>query len=174
VELILTKDVPNLGIANEVVTVKDGYARNYLLPSKLAIIATEANKKERAKKIERAMVRREARMAEAQELADRLTRIRVSFTRKTSDEGRLFGSVTKEEICDALKDQHHIELDKRCVQMTAGLKELGEHAVKIKVESGIVGMLNVQIASDRPLKYDDAPVAEEVVETEAVEASEEE
>ena len=81
-ELILTKDVATLGIANEVVRVKDGYARNYLLPNKLAIIATKASRIERASKIKKALERKKERLSQAQELADRMSRIHIEFTRK--------------------------------------------------------------------------------------------
>jgi large subunit ribosomal protein L9 len=167
VELVLTKDVPNVGIANEVVTVKDGFARNYLLPQKMAVVATPSILKERANKIERAKERKQKCISEAMELAERINKLRVNFLRKTSEEGRLFGSVTKEEIADALKADHLIEVDKRMIVVPNNhIKEIGETVVKVKLETGIVGLLTVEVKSENiPEKVEEAPVvAEEVVE----------
>lgn len=144
-ELILTKDVPNVGIADEVVRVKDGFARNYLLPRKLAVVATGAAVIERASKIQRAKERKAIRLAEASELAERMSRLKVSFERKASEEGRLFGSVTKDEIVTALADLHHITIDRKQMHLPVALKTLGEVQVKIRLETGISGILNVEI-----------------------------
>jgi len=147
-ELILTKDVPSLGIANEVVRVKPGYARNYLLPNHLAIVATPGAVKERAGKIAKALERKKAQLAQAQELAERISRISISFTRKSSEEGRLFGSVTKEDIADQLKESHFIEVDKRLVSMENPIKLVGEHQVRVRLESGVSSLLTVHVISE--------------------------
>ena len=144
-ELILTQDVPNVGIANEVVRVKDGFARNYLLPRKLAVIATNASVNERAAKIQKAKERKAIRLAEASELAERMSRLKVSFERKASEEGRLFGSVTKEDIVSALAELHHITIDRKQMHLPTALKTLGETQVKIRLETGISGILFVEI-----------------------------
>jgi len=174
-QLILVKDVPNVGIANEIVKVKDGYARNYLLPQNLAVIATQGNLKERAKKIEAAKERKQVRMGEAQELADRMNRIQVTFERKSSEEGRLFGSVTKEEIVEALAELHHIEVDRRLIHLPHALKTVGETLVKVKLEQGISAQLSVVIETDQEIqaKIDAAEAAEEVATEEVVEEQEE-
>ena len=176
-ELILTKDIPNVGIANEVVRVKDGFARNYLLPKKLAVIATAAAKVERAAKIEKAVERKKQRLSEAQELADRMSRLSLKFLRKSSEEGRLFGSVTKEEIAEQLAADHHIEIDRKQVSINQALKTLGETPVKIKLETGISTVITVMIESENyPELTAAAPVVEEVAEEteEAVQTVEEE
>lgn len=147
-ELILTQDVPNVGIADEVVRVKDGFARNYLLPRKLAVIATSATVKERAVKIQKAKERKAIRLAEASELAERMSRLKVSFERKASEEGRLFGSVTKEDIVSVLAELHHITIDRKQMHLPVALKALGEVQVKIRLETGISGILNVEIVPE--------------------------
>ena len=147
-ELILTQDVPNVGIANEVVRVKDGFARNYLLPRKLAVIATSASVNERAAKIQKAKERKAIRLAEASELAERMSRLKVSFERKASEEGRLFGSVTKEDIVSALAELHHITIDRKQMHLPTALKTLGETQVKIRLETGISGVLAIEITPE--------------------------
>jgi large subunit ribosomal protein L9 len=148
VELILIKDVPNLGLANEVIKVKDGYARNYLLPQHLAVVATAGVKKERSKKIERAIERKKAALSAAQELAERIGRLKIEFVRKSSDDGRLFGSVTKEEIVDAMKSVHLIELERRMILLIQPLKSVGEHVVKLKFDGGVFCNLMVHINAE--------------------------
>ena len=147
-ELILTQDVPNVGIANEVVRVKDGFARNYLLPRKLAVIATNASVNERAAKIQKAKERKAIRLAEASELAERMSRLKVSFERKASEEGRLFGSVTKEDIVSALAELHHITIDRKQMHLPTAIKTLGETQVKIRLETGISGILTIEITPE--------------------------
>tara|TARA_B100001121_G_C18614879_1_gene586312 strand:- start:280 stop:819 length:540 start_codon:yes stop_codon:yes gene_type:complete len=147
-ELILTQDVPNVGIANEVVRVKDGFARNYLLPKKLAVIATSASVNERAAKIQKAKERKAIRLAEASELAERMSRLKVTFERKASEEGRLFGSVTKEDIVSALAELHHITIDRKQMHLPTAIKTLGETQVKIRLETGISGVLAVEITPE--------------------------
>ncbi|MCJ8345122.1 50S ribosomal protein L9 [bacterium] len=161
-ELILTKDVPTLGYANEVVKVKDGYARNYLLPNKLAMISSPAARKDRANKIVKAEELRKVRFSTAEQLADRIARISVEFTRKSSEEGKLFGSVTKEDIVLELQEKHLIEVDKKQLHLAIAIKTVGEFPVKIRLETGISGLLTVTV------KTDAVEVPEEVVETPAV------
>lgn len=144
-EVLLNKDIPSLGIANEVVVVKSGYARNFLLPQGLAVVATEALKKERAHKIALAAKRKEERISEAQQLAERMEKISVQFERKSSEEGKLFGSVTKDDIVTDLQKSHLIEVDRKQIHMDSPLKQVGETQVKIRLESGVSAFLNVII-----------------------------
>lgn len=144
-EVLLNKDIPSLGISNEVVVVKDGYARNYLLPQGLAVIATDALKKERAQKIALATKRKEERISEAQQLAERMEKISIQFERKSSEEGKLFGSVTKDDIVEDLQKTHLISVDRKQIHMDSPLKQVGEIQIKIRLESGVSAFLNVII-----------------------------
>ncbi|PCJ17235.1 MAG: 50S ribosomal protein L9 [Candidatus Cloacimonadota bacterium] len=168
-ELILTKDVLTLGYANEIVNVKPGYARNYLLPNNFAMISTPAARKDRASKIVKAEELREVRFGDAEQLADRLARISVAFTRKSSEEGKLFGSVTKEDIVTDLKEKHMIEVDKKQLHLAVAIKTIGEFPVKVRLETGISGILTVTVTAEVE------EVVAEVVEAPAVseEATEE-
>lgn len=165
-ELILTKDVPALGIADEVVRVKPGYARNYLLPNKLAVVATPAAVKERSGRIAKALERKKQQLAQANELAERIGRISVTFTRKSSEEGRLFGSVTKEDIANQLKEVHFIELDRRIISMETPIKTVGESVVRVRLDSGVSALLTVIVVSENH-KPEVAAKVEEVVEEKA-------
>jgi large subunit ribosomal protein L9 len=158
VEVLLTNDVPSLGLANEVVNVKDGYARNYLLPNRMAILATDAIKIERASKIGKALERKKERMSVAQELADRMSRLTLVFTRKSSDEGRLFGSVTKSDIADLLQKDHSIEIDKRSLYLPQALKQVGISEVKIRLEAGVSAYLSVSVGADEEVQIKEVSV----------------
>ncbi|MCO4781124.1 MAG: 50S ribosomal protein L9 [Candidatus Cloacimonetes bacterium] len=182
-ELILTKDVPTLGYANEIVKVKPGYARNYLLPNNLAMVSSPAARKDRANKIVKAEEMRKVRFSNAEELADRLARISVDFTRKSSEEGKLFGSVTKEDIVTELKEKHLIEVDKKQLHLSVPVKTIGEFQVKIRLETGISGMLIVNVqaenheelaaaAAEAEAAYAAAAAAEAAAAKEAEEAGE--
>jgi len=175
VEVLLNEDIPSLGISNEVVVVKDGYARNFLLPQGLAIVATDAVKKERAHKIAKAIKRKEERISQAQELAERMENIYIEFERKSSEEGKLFGSVTKGDIVEELDKTHLIQIDRKQIHLDSPLKQVGENPVKIRLETGVSAFLSVLIkpeGGELPQAAPEADVAEETKE-EKEEAQEE-
>ena len=147
-KVILLENLKRIGSIGEVIDVKRGFARNYLLPRKLAVIATSASVNERAAKIQKAKERKAIRLAEASELAERMSRLKVSFERKASEEGRLFGSVTKEDIVSALAELHHITIDRKQMHLPTALKTLGETQVKIRLETGISGVLDIEITPE--------------------------
>jgi len=168
VEVLLMNDVPSLGLENEVVNVKDGYARNFLLPNRMAILATDSVRKERASKIEKALERKKERMSVAQELADRMSRLTLSFTRKSSEEGRLFGSVTKSDIVESLQNDHLIEIDRRSLYLPQALKQVGVSEVKVRLEAGVSAYISVAVAAE-----DDGQVVEAVSQSPAPEEPQE-
>jgi large subunit ribosomal protein L9 len=131
-EIILREDVQNLGKAGEVVKVKDGYARNYLLPQGLAYTATEANKKRITFEAARIAGRRAVEKAAAETEAARLVAVRLTFTAKVGEEEKLFGSVTASDIQRQLEEQG-FHVDKRKVDLPEPIRELGEFRVGIKI-----------------------------------------
>ncbi|NLT98242.1 MAG: 50S ribosomal protein L9 [Christensenellaceae bacterium] len=136
-KVILTKDIKGTGYAGDVITVSDGYARNYLIPKGLAKEATPHNlnvAKQQQKALEnRKMLER----LSAEEAAKRLKGMRVVVKAKSGEGGRLFGSVTAKEISDAILAQHGIEIDKKRIVLEENIKDLGEFAVQIKLHAGI-------------------------------------
>ena len=145
-EIILQEDVEKLGNRGQVVTVKDGYARNYLLPRKLAIAANPSNMK-RLEKMRAAFAKKEATEREsAQQQAAQLATVKLALSRKAGENDQLFGSVTAGDIADALKAQGY-EIDKRKIQLTDAIKTVGEFSVTLKLYRDVTA--TVQLAVSR-------------------------
>ena len=146
-EVILRQHVDNLGRRGEVVKVADGYARNYLLPRKLALLATEGNKKQ----IERERTKLDASEAEeqkvAQAVAERLAGVDVAIARKVGETEALYGSVTTADIADALHAKG-VDVDRRKIQLQEPIKKLGEYAVAIKLHREVVAHLKVHVVAE--------------------------
>jgi len=146
-EVILKEDVANLGHRGDVVKVADGYGRNFLLPRKLAMQATEANKNV-IEQMKAAAARRSAtERAQAQELVAKLETVSLSFTRKSGENGQLFGSVTSADIASDLAAKG-FDIDRRKIQLTEPLKSLGEYTVAIRLHREVTAHIKVQVAAD--------------------------
>lgn len=146
-EVILKEDVDNLGHRGEVVKVADGYGRNYLLPRKLAMQATEANKAV-IDQMKAAAARRSAtEKAQAQELVAKLEPVVVSFTRKSGEHGHLFGSVTSADITAGLAEQG-FEIDRRKIQLSEPLKSTGEYTVAIRLHREVTAHVRVKVVAE--------------------------
>ena len=148
-KVIFNVDVKGQGKKGELKEVSDGYARNYLLPRKLASEATADNinalkLKEKAKA---AQIAREK--AEAEENAKKLQGITVNVRAKAGNGGKLFGAVTSQEICDALKAQHGIEIEKNKIVQGDPIKTFGNYSVKAKLGYEISGTVNLLVIEDR-------------------------
>jgi len=146
-EVILKEDIEKIGKAGELANVKSGYARNYLLPQGLAIAST----KSAAKVIEEHMKQRTKRIAaeksDAEKMADALSSLKLTYTRRAGEEGKLFGSVTAHEIgADIIKKGFAI--DKRKVLLDMPLKELGEHKVSVKVHPEVTAQITVEVKAE--------------------------
>ena len=146
IELILREDVPSLGRAGQVVRVKPGYARNFLLPRGLAFEATEGNKK----RIDAEAKSREARAAsertEAQELATRLGAASLTFTAKAGEDGKLFGSITSGDIAHELAAKG-FAIDKRKIELEHPLKHLGFHSVPVRLSHDVHADLRINVVA---------------------------
>ena len=148
-EVILKEDVTSLGHRGDVVKVADGYGRNYLLPGKLAIEATSANKAV-IEQMKASAVRKSAKeKASAEELAKTLTAIELTFERKVGEHDHLFGSVTSGDIAQALEEQGHT-VDRRKIALEEPLKQLGEFHVPVKLFREVTAHVKVTIKSDDP------------------------
>jgi large subunit ribosomal protein L9 len=147
-KLILTADVPNLGAPGDVVEVKDGYGRNYLLPRKLATVATRGAEKQVAA-IQRAQRARQIKdLGHAKEVAAQLGALTVTVKAKTAgDSGRLFGSVTVTDIVDAVRAAGGPPLDKRAVEVPGQIKTTGTHAVTVRLHPEVTTELDVAVVS---------------------------
>jgi len=135
-EVILREDVQHLGAAGDVVKVKDGYARNYLLPKGLAYPATDANKKKIAYEAARIAKQRAAEKSSAETEAARIAEVRLTFSVKVGEEDKLYGSVTASDIQRKLEETG-IHVDKRKVDLPEPIHELGEFRVGIKIHPDV-------------------------------------
>lgn len=132
-QVLLTKDVDQLGRAGDVKTVADGYARNFLLPRGLAIIATPGAIKQ-SQSLRQVQVQRRAKtLSHAQELARLLDGVTVTFKARAGESDRLYGSITNVNIAEALSAKIGREVDRRKIDLDEPLKELGDHAVTIRL-----------------------------------------
>ncbi len=146
-EVILKEDVAKLGSRGDVVKVAEGYGRNYLLPRKLAIQATDGNKKV-IDQMKAAAVRRSAKeKAQAEELAKQFDGLSVSFQRKAGEHDQLFGSVTASDLAEAL-EKKGFSVDRRKIQLHEALRTLGEFTVPIKLHKDVTTHLKVLIEKE--------------------------
>lgn len=143
-EIILQEDVEKLGNRGQVVTVKEGYARNYLLPQKLAIPASASNMK-RLEKMRAAFAKKEATEREsAQQQAAQLASVTLKLSRKAGESDQLFGSVTAGDIADALKAQGY-EIDKRKIQLNDAIKLVGEYPITLKLYRDVTATVTLTV-----------------------------
>ena len=146
-KVILMQDVSNLGEVGEIVEVANGYGRNYLLPKGFAVAATAKNKRQ----LEHQQLIREHRVARARKdaegLAGQLRSITCHFTRKTAEEGRLFGSVTTIDIAEQLKASG-IEIDRRRIQLEQPIRSVGDFTVPVRLVGDVVSELQVTVEAE--------------------------
>jgi large subunit ribosomal protein L9 len=146
-EVILREDIDKLGSRGQIVKVKDGFARNFLLPRRLAVAATEANKKI-VEQERQSWLRKEAKFkADAEELAAILAGVKLEFARKAGEEDHLFGSVTSLDIESALSAKS-FNIDKKKIHLGEPLKVLGEHKVPVHLYKGVVAEVTVNIVKE--------------------------
>ena len=145
-EVILRDDVKSLGKAGELVRVRPGYARNYLLPQGLAYEATEGNRKRIAAETRARSARLSAEKDGAEALASRLNGVTLSLTGNAGEEGKLFGSITTSDIATALMSQG-FEVDRRRIDLDQPIKSLGEHVVPIRVHPEVEAKVRVTVSA---------------------------
>jgi large subunit ribosomal protein L9 len=182
VKLILREDVRDLGRSGELVEVKDGYGRNYLLPRKLAVPATEGNLRDFKKRIAAAREREVKERETANQTADRLRGQRVVLIHRVAEgTQRLHGSVTSAEIAEAISALAGHTIDRRDVDVSRPIRTLGEYQVSLKIMRGISVPIRVLVADREPVEEppveeqaETAEVAEAPAAEEAAEAAEEE
>jgi large subunit ribosomal protein L9 len=158
-KVILTEEIRGLGTRGEVVTVKDGYARNFLLPKNLAREATTGNLKqiehERRKWALLANQEKEA----AQKAADKVKGVKITIEKRVGDQGHLFGSVTANEIADALAAKG-IEVDKRRIELEQPIKNIGLHDVEVRLHRDVTAKIQVEVVAQGVERLEEAPAAE--------------
>ena len=146
-EVILREDIEKLGHRGQVVKVAAGYARNYLLPKRLAVEATEANKKI-VEQERQSHLRRETKLqTEAQDLAKLLAGVRLTIEQKAGENDQLFGSVTAQDVVNALEKQN-FTIDRRKVHLEEPIKQLGEYKVPLRLHRDVIAEITVEVVKE--------------------------
>ncbi|MBP2642382.1 MAG: ribosomal protein [Firmicutes bacterium] len=144
-KVILQQEIKKMGKKGDILEVSEGYARNYLLPKKMAIEATASNVNT-AKQQKDAEIHKASRMLdEAKVYAAQIGKLSVTVAVKTGEGGKLFGSVTSKDIADALKAEHGVELDKRKIDLSDAIKALGTYPVTVKLHPEITAQIQVKV-----------------------------
>ena len=144
-KVVLLKDVKNMGKRDEIVTVSDGYARNFLFPKKLAMEATKANLNV-VKQQQAAALRQAAeQLAQAQEQAKAMESVCVRMPVRVGANGKLFGAVSSKEIADALKSQWGYDIDKKKIQLDEPIKTVGEQEVAVRLHKDVTATIKVAV-----------------------------
>ncbi len=144
-KVILNQDIKGQGKKGQLVEVSDGYARNYLLPKKLASEANNTNINILNGKNESEAYRKQVALDEALSQKEKMESIEVRLSAKAGENGKLFGSITSKDVAEALTMQHHIKIDKKKFVMPDGIKVLGTTNVEVKIHPGVVGTLKVTV-----------------------------
>lgn len=148
-EVILKKDISNLGYANDLVTVKPGYARNYLIPKGMAILATEGNKKSREEILRQRAYKEEKLRKEAETQAEALDGVKLKIGAKAGTSGKIFGSVNAVQIANALKEQHDYDIDRKKIQLDGdSIKELGTYEATVKLYKDIEAKIQFEVVGE--------------------------
>ncbi len=157
-EILLVKPVDGLGGEGDQVKVRAGYARNYLLPRKIAVPLTGANRKQVDALKKRRAEREQTELNLAQDLAKKLEKTSLAFAVKTGEGGRMFGAITSQDVHEKLVASG-VELDKKKILLFTPVKTLGKHTVKIKLHSEVTVELGFDVVSENPIEPSAAEVA---------------
>lgn len=155
-EIILIENVDNLGSRGQIVKVADGYGRNHLLPKKLAVAATPQNRKWVEQQRQRFLKQEAKERGEAEELGQLVADQRLAFTRKTGEQGTLFGSVTAMDIAEQLAAQGY-HIDRRKIHLASPLKTIGEHDVPVRLHRDVTVTLKVTVEAEAETPATPAP-----------------
>ena len=147
-KVILTADIKSVGKKGQVIDASDGYARNYLLPKKLAVIADNANLNALKTKQDANKYKRDMSKANAEELSEKMKNFELVFKIKAGENGKTFGSVTAKDIAEALNKKYFVEVDKRKIGLNDAIKTLGVYNIEIKLFEGVTGKLKVSVVQE--------------------------
>jgi large subunit ribosomal protein L9 len=147
-KVILLQDVPGLGKAGDLKEVSNGYARNYLLPRQLAAGATPALLANRDQRIAAEKRRKEKQDELNRQQAERLGQVTLTFKARVGSQGRLYGSITSQDIANALRDAEQINIDRRTIELSEPIRALGTYTVPIKVATGLEPRITVNVIAE--------------------------
>jgi large subunit ribosomal protein L9 len=157
-KVILTEEIRGLGTRGDLVTVKDGYARNFLLPKNLAREATTGNLKQIEHERRKWALLAQQEKDAAQKAADKVKGVKIRIEKRVGENGHLFGSVTANEIADALAAKG-IEVDKRRIELASPIKNIGLHDVEVRLHRDVTATIQVEVAEQGVERIEEAPAA---------------
>lgn len=146
-EVILKQDVKNLGYKDEIVKVRDGYGRNYLIPNKLAVIASESARKVLAENLKQRAHKLAKQLADAQALAEQLAATKVTVAAKANENGAIFGTVTTAELAEAL-EKVGIQIDRKIITISQAPKELGSYTAEARLHRDVKAEINFEVIAE--------------------------
>lgn len=148
-EIILKQDVANLGYKDDIVKVKNGYANNYLLPQGMAIIATPSNKKVLAENLKQRAFKEEKIRKDAEALQSALNGKSVKLIAKVGENGQLFGSITSQQVAEALKEQHNYDVDRKTIVLDGDkIKAVGEYSAMVNIHREIKAEVKLEVVAE--------------------------
>ena len=148
-KVIITQDVKGVGKKDQILEVNDGYARNFLIPKKLGVQASTANLALLKSKQDSRDFKRQEDKKEAEQIKEKLEKIRLDIKVKSGENGKIFGGVTSKEISDVLKDKYSINIDKKKIELKETIKTVGITTVDIKLFEGVIGKVKVNVIPEK-------------------------
>ncbi len=147
-ELILKKDVENLGFADDIVTVKNGYGRNYLIPQGFAVLATPSARKQHAEILKQRAYKEKKIVDEAKKGAEKLAALELKLSAKAGDDGKMFGSISAANLSESLS-QNGVEIDKKYISILGGnIKRLGQYEAKVRFHREVISTLTFDVVAE--------------------------
>lgn len=150
-QVLLLQPINGLGAEGDTVSVRAGYARNFLLPRKLALPITQANKKHVEALLKAREAREQKEFEAARSLSEKIEAVHIAIAVKTGEGGKMFGAVTANDLIERLKEDG-IDLSKKQLSLPAPIKELGSHAVTVKLSSDVTAELKFEVVSENPIE----------------------
>ncbi len=147
-KVILLQDIKGVGKKDEIINASDGYARNFLLPKKMAVEADKNNLNKLNVKKENEKQRKQNELENAKEIAEKIKTITLKIKAKSGENGKIFGGITSKEVAENLKEQYNINVDKKKISIQETIKMLGNYFVEIKLHEGITAKLAISIINE--------------------------
>jgi len=153
-KIILTRDYEKLGNAGDIVNVKDGFAKNFLIPNNIALFATRGNINQ-MEIVKKSLIKKEVKNIEdAKQVVALLADLKLTFTVNSSPEGKLYGSITSKDIAEKILEERKVEIDKKKIEMTEHIKEIGEYDVEVKLYKDVKAEIKIIVESENIIVED--------------------
>jgi len=160
-KLLLIEDVEDLGRSGDVVNVKPGFARNFLLPRGFAVVADKGTLRMQARLKDEREKKAAVDKAEAEKSAEQISGITLSTIVKVDHEGHMYGSVTAHDIAELIQSQGNIAIEKRAIVLKHPIKKVGVHKINVKLKEGVTGVVTLKVMTEEGQFADEAPTAAE-------------